>query len=80
MVSAAPSVEQFDIDTKSTTAANHEHLEITAGEISWTPEEEKRILRKIDLQLMPIMWLMYLLSYMDRTKWADHALWIQGLS
>jgi hypothetical protein len=31
-------------------------------------EEEKRLVRKIDLYLLPTIWLMYLLSYMDRTK------------
>ena len=68
MLSTPPSVEHFEVDTKSTNVANDEHVEISTGEISWTPEEEKKILRKIDLQLLPIMWLMYLLSYMDRTK------------
>lgn len=31
--------------------------------------EEKALVRKIDLFLMPTIWLMYLLSYMDRTKY-----------
>lgn len=31
-------------------------------------EEEKKLVRKIDLFLLPTIWLMYLLSYMDRTK------------
>lgn len=30
--------------------------------------EEKALVRKIDLYLLPTIWLMYLLSYMDRTK------------
>jgi hypothetical protein len=44
-----------------------EHVEITQT-ISWTAEEEKKLVRKIDLFLLPNIWLMYLLSYMDRTK------------
>lgn len=32
--------------------------------VTWTPEEEKKLVRKIDLFLMPTIWLMYLLSYM----------------
>lgn len=44
-----------------------EHVE-ESGTITWTPEEEKKLVRKIDLFLMPTIWLMYLLSYMDRTK------------
>ena len=34
------------------------------SEMSWTPEEEKKLVRKIDLYLLPTIWLMYLLSYM----------------
>ena len=32
------------------------------------PEAEKKLVRKIDLLILPCMWIMYLLSYMDRTK------------
>ncbi|OAL44698.1 MFS general substrate transporter [Pyrenochaeta sp. DS3sAY3a] len=42
-------------------------IEITE-ELTWTPEEEKKLVRKIDLYLLPTIWLMYLLSYMDRTN------------
>lgn len=41
------------------------------GVLSLTPEElvaEKKLVRKIDLYILPSMWIMYLLSYMDRTK------------
>jgi hypothetical protein len=31
-------------------------------------EEERKLVRKIDLYLLPSIWIMYLLSYMDRTK------------
>ncbi|QPC69314.1 hypothetical protein HYE68_000066 [Fusarium pseudograminearum] len=31
-------------------------------------EAEKKLVRKIDLYILPMMWLMYLLSYMDRTN------------
>lgn len=36
--------------------------------INIDPEEEAKLVRKIDLYILPTMWLMYLLSYMDRTK------------
>jgi hypothetical protein len=32
-------------------------------------EEERKLVRRIDLYILPTMWLMYLLSYMDRTKY-----------
>lgn len=44
-----------------------EHVEI-AQAVTWTAEEEKKLVRKIDMFLLPNIWLMYLLSYMDRTK------------
>ncbi|SPO05028.1 related to allantoate permease [Cephalotrichum gorgonifer] len=37
-------------------------------EVFWTPEEEAKLVRKIDWYLLPAIWLMYLLSYMDRTN------------
>ncbi|KAL4883895.1 major facilitator superfamily domain-containing protein [Aspergillus karnatakaensis] len=33
-----------------------------------TPEEEKRILRKIDLHIIPVMGLCYMLQYMDKVS------------
>ncbi|KAI1257576.1 hypothetical protein MGN70_000619 [Eutypa lata] len=45
-----------------------EHLEDSDDNFTWTPEEEKKLVRKIDLYLLPTIWIMYLLSYMDRTN------------
>lgn len=47
--------------------ASKDHVEVSE-DFTWTPEEEKKLVRKIDLFLLPTIWLMYLLSYMDRTK------------
>lgn len=57
------SVEAVDLKE----AAESHHVEDSQG-IAWTGEEEKKLVRKIDLFLMPNIWLMYLLSYLDRTK------------
>ena len=66
-MSATPqSVEAVDIDTKDMDSTKH--VEVTAAGISWTPEEEKALVKKIDSYMLPTIWLMYLLSYMDRTK------------
>ncbi len=35
--------------------------------ITLTPEEEKRLLRKIDFNLMPLLCLVYGLNYLDKT-------------
>ena len=33
-----------------------------------TPEEQARLLRKVDWQLLPIITLLYLMSFLDRTS------------
>jgi hypothetical protein len=63
-MSASQSVKVSDVKEMDAT----KHVEVTS-ELTWTPEEEKRLVRKIDLFLLPTIWLMYLLSYMDRTKY-----------
>jgi hypothetical protein len=62
---------------QSLEAADQKEMDATkqievSGELTWTPEEEKKLVRKIDLFLLPTIWLMYLLSYMDRTKYVIH--------
>jgi hypothetical protein len=68
MSSTPHSLEAADQKEMDTT----KQIEI-AGELTWTPEEEKKLVRKIDLFLLPTIWLMYLLSYMDRTKYDINA-------
>ncbi|KAF2762759.1 MFS general substrate transporter [Pseudovirgaria hyperparasitica] len=58
------------------TSSSFEHVEVAppdgklnASEICVERiEEERRLVRKVDLYLLPTIWLMYLLSYMDRTN------------
>ena len=35
--------------------------------ITWTPAEEKALLRKMDLHILPGLSLLYLLCFLDRT-------------
>jgi hypothetical protein len=65
MSTTAQSLDVTDIDSKDMNDAKH--VEVLEG-ITWTPEEEKALVRKIDTYMLPTIWLMYLLSYMDRTK------------
>lgn len=54
-------------DIEDSHDAKTTHVEVIQ-EAFWTEEEEKKLVRKIDLHLLPNIWIMYLLSYMDRTK------------
>lgn len=41
---------------------------INGEEIEFTPEEERRVLRKIDLALMPLLCWIYALQFADKTS------------
>lgn len=43
-------------------------LPIETEDFEYDAEEEKKVLRKIDVRLIPAVFLMYLLSYLDRSK------------
>lgn len=43
---------------------SNEVEQVRADGITFTKEEEDKLVRKIDLFLLPTIWLMYLLSYM----------------
>lgn len=32
------------------------------------PEAEKRLLRKLDWRIIPVLWLLYMLAFLDRTN------------
>lgn len=32
------------------------------------PEAEKRLLRKLDLRVVPVLWFLFMLSFLDRTN------------
>ena len=52
------------VDEDRTDGAVH----TVADRVEDRTDEEKALVRKIDMSLMPIVWIMYLFSYADRTK------------
>lgn len=56
-------LEDYDV------GSGHKELaDVEAGSDVIDPVAEQKLVRKIDLLILPCMWIMYLLSYMDRTK------------
>src|SRR5271169_6431020 len=41
-------------------------------EVSWKPDEEKALLRRIDLRILPGLSVLYLLCFLDRTLANSH--------
>ncbi|KAJ5818078.1 vitamin H transporter [Penicillium riverlandense] len=60
------------VDIEDQTKADISSKEIEHATMHETPSfssaEEKALVRKIDMTLLPTIWIMYLLSYMDRTN------------
>ena len=50
-----------DVASPPSLSMDEDHVPITA-------EEERALLRKIDMRLVPSVWIMYLLSYLDRSN------------
>lgn len=62
-------MDRVDVEGQLKDVSSHEIENVNIAEaISISPEEEKALVRKIDLTLLPTIWIMYLLSYLDRTK------------
>jgi hypothetical protein len=45
-----------------------DHLENASTEPFISPEEEKRLLRKMDIRIMPILVALYVMSFLDRVN------------
>jgi hypothetical protein len=61
-------VEVTNTDTKE--GATEEELQLQQALRDYVPDTdaEKKLRRKIDLRLMPTLWIMYILNYVDRTN------------
>lgn len=60
--------ELESIPTKSGLSASDIELQEALKNYAPNTEAEKKLRRKIDLHLMPILWIMYILNYVDRTN------------
>lgn len=65
----------MSVEKEMTKAGEHHEQvgvsqELSDALSSYTPgsPEEKKLVKKIDLFLMPILWIMYILNYVDRTN------------
>ncbi|KAG2124869.1 MFS general substrate transporter [Suillus clintonianus] len=65
-------VNTVPADRTNSVSSEHERLEDSVLDLKnvpvLTPEQEKKLWRKIDLRLMPILSLMYLLAFLDRSN------------
>lgn len=61
-------LEMNDVPNKG--GADAEEIELQQALRNYIPntDAEKKLVRKIDMRLIPILWVMYVLNYIDRTN------------
>jgi hypothetical protein len=64
---ADQSVDMKEDRSLSTNQADNELTEALRNYIPGS-DDEKKLVRKIDFFLIPILWIMYILNYVDRTN------------
>jgi len=65
--SASEVKEDIELETVTKTPSSIDALPATTAQ-KWTAEEEKQLLFKIDMVMLPSLWLMNLISHLDRSK------------
>lgn len=45
-----------------------DHVENTSSEEVIPPDEEKKLIRKLDIHIMPVLVALYLMSFLDRVN------------
>jgi hypothetical protein len=58
------------VDSEQLEHSSNNGMPVLADGAPYVPgtEEEKRLLRKIDKHLLPMLWVMYVMNYIDRTN------------
>lgn len=56
--------ENIHLESSETQEHVNEGIQLSEGERA----AERRLLRKIDLHLVPILWFLYVLAFLDRTN------------
>jgi hypothetical protein len=54
--------------TNLSNSDSHDKQYLADEHVPFTPEEEKKLMRKIDLRLIPWLSFLYLLSFLDRAN------------
>jgi hypothetical protein len=72
-MSTVPVDDMAVADSESKTQMQAEHSDscekgVDPNEVNMTPEEEARMVRKMDLNIFPILICLYILSFLDRVN------------
>ena len=59
---------QREINSASPTSSDKHEVDSDRADLVWTDDEEKRIRRKLDFRIVPLVTLLYLLCFLDRAN------------
>ena len=59
---------QREIGSASPTSSVKQEFDSERADLVWTDDEEKRIRRKLDFRIVPLVTLLYLLCFLDRAN------------
>ncbi len=66
---APESVTSGQLDVETERKLGHSDSPVESGELGdMTPEEERRLVRKLDINIFPILVVLYILSFLDRVN------------
>lgn len=54
--------------TASPTSSDKHEFDGERGDLVWTDDEERKIRRKLDFRIVPLVTLLYLLCFLDRAN------------
>lgn len=56
-----------------------EDLDVGAGTaLTWSPGEERKLVRKVDLRIFPVIIILFILNFIDRNNFANARLKVRS--
>lgn len=59
---------QREINSASPSSSDKHELDSERADLTWTEDEERKIRRKLDFRVVPLVTLLYLLCFLDRAN------------
>lgn len=59
---------QREINSASPSSSDKHEFDGERGDLTWTEDEERKIRRKLDFRVVPLVTLLYLLCFLDRAN------------
>lgn len=57
---------------EKTMMPKEEDLDVAAGTaVTWSPEEERKLVRKVDMRIFPVIIILFILNFIDRNNFAN---------